>query len=40
MPILSDAPVSDPIDIGSDEIDRLALASDLPKGARKMTAET
>jgi hypothetical protein len=40
VPILSDASISDPVNIGGYEIYRLALASDLPETSCKVTAET
>ena len=39
MPILSDASVGDPVNIGGDEIDGLAVALDLSKVTGEMTAE-
>ena len=39
MPILNDASVSDAIDVGGDEIDRLSLPLDLFEASGEMTSE-
>src|SRR5882724_6729010 len=40
VPMLSDASIGDAINVGGDEIDRLALALELPEAPRKAPAET
>jgi hypothetical protein len=40
VPILSDPSIGEAINVGCDEIDRLALALDLPEAACKVPAET
>ena len=39
MPILSDASSGDAVNVGGDEIDRLALALALPDASREVTAK-
>jgi hypothetical protein len=39
VPILSNPPVGDPVDVSSDEIDRLTLTLDQPKASREVTAK-
>jgi hypothetical protein len=36
VPILSDVSIGNAINVGGDEIDRLALALDLPEAPRKV----
>jgi len=40
VPVLSDAPIGNAINVGGDEIDRLALALDLPQASCEVTVET
>ncbi len=40
MPILSNASISNAVNVGGDEIVRLALALDLPEASCEVTAET
>jgi hypothetical protein len=40
VPILSDASIGDAVNVGGDEIDRLALALDFPEASCEVTAET
>jgi hypothetical protein len=40
VPILSDSSVGDAVNVGGDEIDCLALPSDLPEAAGEVTSET
>ena len=39
MPIFSNAPVGDAVDVSGDEIDGLTLTSDLPKASREVTVK-
>jgi hypothetical protein len=40
VPILSDASIGDAVNVGGDEVDRLALALHLPEASCEVTVET